>query len=49
MRNGQRFLLIALDANAVNTHITAEDDRVTVDEPLSEEELEERKPTEDSL
>jgi hypothetical protein len=49
MRNGQRFLLIALDANAVNTHITAEDDRVTVDEPLSEEELEERKPTEESL
>lgn len=42
MRGGQRFLLIALDTNTINTPITADDDRVTVDEPLSEEELADR-------
>jgi hypothetical protein len=43
MRGGQRFLLIALDTNTINTPITTEDDRVTVDDPLSEDELDDRK------
>lgn len=40
MRGGQRFLMIALDTNVISTPITNEDDRVSVDDPLSEKELE---------
>lgn len=47
MRGGQRFLLIALDSNTVPTTMTTEDDRVTVDEPLSEKELSDRVPAEE--
>jgi len=43
MRGGQRFLMIALDTNVITTPITSDDDRVSVDDPLSEEELESRK------
>jgi hypothetical protein len=42
MRGGQRFLLIALDTNTINTHITNEDDRVEVKDPLTEKELADR-------
>lgn len=42
LRGGQRFLLIALDTNTVSTPITNDDARVTVDQPLTEEELEDR-------
>lgn len=47
MRGGQRFLLIALDANTVNTPITSSTDRVDVDEPLTEDELSKRGETEE--
>ena len=43
MRSGQRFLLIALDKEVENNRITNNDDRVVVDEPLSDDELSERK------
>jgi hypothetical protein len=46
MRGGQRFLLIALDSNTVNTPITSDDDRVAIDEPLTDDELDDRKPKE---
>jgi hypothetical protein len=48
MRGGQRFLLIALDTNTVNTPITTENDHVDVYEPLSDDELATRKSEEES-
>ena len=42
MRGGQRFLLIALDNNTINTPITAESDRVEVTDALTDEEMAER-------
>lgn len=42
MRGGRRFLLIALDTNILNTPTTTDNDRVAVEEPLTEEDLAER-------
>jgi hypothetical protein len=42
MRGGQRFLLIALDSNAVSTPIPPDEEQVVVDQPLTDDEIADR-------